>query len=71
MAATARAERPADVLLRLVPPDAGATLAIEDLRTHSSEFFDSPLAAGLKQLPVVQGWLASAPYRKLQRARRD
>jgi hypothetical protein len=71
IAATARGERPADVLLRLVPADAGATLAIEDLRIHAPEFTDSPLAAGLKKLPVVQDWLASDRYRKFQHAQEE
>jgi hypothetical protein len=71
VSATARGERPADVLLRLVPPDAGATLAIEDLRARATEFNGSPLVAGLKQLSAVRDWLASDRYLKLDRAREE
>ncbi|HEV3122217.1 MAG TPA: DUF3352 domain-containing protein [Isosphaeraceae bacterium] len=57
----ARAERPADVLLRLVPPEAGATLAIEDLRTQAPRFWASPLSAGLMELAPVRRLLDSPP----------
>jgi hypothetical protein len=62
---------PADELLRLVPPEAGATLAIEDLSTHSREFCASPLAEGLKRLPAVQAWLASDRYKGFLAARNE
>ena len=39
-AVSARAERPADGLMRLVPDDAGVTLAVEDLRGHAREFLE-------------------------------
>jgi hypothetical protein len=61
------AERPADSLLRLVPPEAGATLAIEDLRTHAPRFWASPLAAGLTELPAVQRLLASEPMQHFEK----
>jgi hypothetical protein len=70
-AATARAEGPADGLLRLVPPDAGVTLVVEDLRGHLSQFLDSPLADGLRRLPAVRAWLASDRFDQLRRSRRD
>jgi len=71
VAAAARGSGPADYLLRLVPPDAGATLAIEDLRGHAHDFCASPLADGLKQLPAVQDWLKSDRYRRFERARTE
>jgi hypothetical protein len=65
------ADGPADPLLRLAPPDAGVTLAVEDLRGHARTFLDSPLAAEMARLPAVQGWRASDQSRQLQKARRD
>jgi hypothetical protein len=62
---------PADSLLRLVPPDAGVTLAVEDLRGHAKAFFDSPLAEDLGRLPSVQDWLKSKPFSDFRQARRD
>lgn len=70
-AASARGAGPAEGLLQLVPPDAGATLTIEDLRGHAREFCDSPLAQQLGRLPVVQSWLASDALRKLRQARAE
>jgi uncharacterized protein DUF3352 len=67
----ALAAGPADPLLRLVPPEAGATLAVENLRTVSPDFCESPLAAGLKELPAVRAWFASEKYRGLARARAE
>jgi hypothetical protein len=69
--ATARGAGPAEALFRLVPPDAGLTLAIEDLRGHARRFFDSPLADGLRQLPAVRAWFASDRFRGFQAARRE
>jgi hypothetical protein len=70
-AVAVRAAGPADALFRLVPPDAGLTLAVEDLRGHARQFFDSPLAEGLRQLPAVQAWRASDQFLGFQRARRE
>src|SRR5262245_46882920 len=70
-AATARAEGPADGLLRLVPPDAGVTLVVENLRGHVRQFLDSPLADGLGRLPAVRAWLGSDRFDQLRRSRRD
>jgi hypothetical protein len=63
------ADAAADDLLRLVPPDAGVTLAVADLRGHVREFLASPLADGLGRLPAVEAWLASPRYRQFETAR--
>jgi hypothetical protein len=70
-AAAARAVGPAETLFRLVPPDAGLTLAVEDLRGHARECLDSPLFEGLRQLPAVRAWFASDQFLGFQHARRD
>lgn len=67
----ARGEGPADPLLKLVPPDAGAVLVVEDLRKHARTVLDSPLVEGLRDLPAVKAWLAGDGLVKLKRARRD
>jgi hypothetical protein len=71
LAATTRAAGPAEALFRLVPPDAGLTLAIEDLRGHARQFLDSALADGLRQLPAVRAWFASDRFRGFQRAQAE
>ncbi|MFO0953289.1 MAG: hypothetical protein U0835_19455 [Isosphaeraceae bacterium] len=55
----ARAAGPADPLLRLVPADAGVTLAVENLKGHVRTLADSPTARALRDLPVVRGWRRS------------
>jgi hypothetical protein len=67
--AAARAAGPAEALFRLVPPDAGLTMAVEDLRGHARQFFDSHLSEGLRQLPAVRAWFASDRFLGFQRAR--
>ncbi|WP_435005402.1 hypothetical protein P12x_003285 [Tundrisphaera lichenicola] len=62
---------PADPLLRLVPPDSGITLAVEDLRDHSREIGESPLMVGLRNLPGVRSWLDSEESRKLKNSARE
>jgi hypothetical protein len=66
----ARGSGPADGLFRLVPPDAAATLAIEDLRGQAREFLASPTAASLRHRPEFQAWLASTPFARFQQAGR-
>ncbi len=66
-----RAERPADGLLALVPPDAAVTVVVEDLRSHARTFLESPLAGGLQTLPAVQTWRASEGARRFAQARRE
>ncbi len=63
---------PADaeaMLLRLVPPDAGLTLSMVDLRGHAREISGSPLARAFWALPAVKEWRASDAGRKFDRAR--
>ncbi len=67
LAAAEAAAGPADSLYKLVPPDAGATLAVENLRTRTREVGSSPLIASLRRLPMVQGWLRSERFRQLER----
>ena len=66
-----RAAGPADGLLRLVPPNSGVTLAVEDLRGHFQEIGGSRLLAQLRFNPTVRAWLASERFRTLERASRD
>ena len=63
----AAGQGPADPLLKLVPPDAGVTLAVEDLKGHSREVLASPLAAGLAGLPAFQRWRGSDDFAELRR----
>ncbi len=70
-ASVARAERPADPLLRLVPPDAGVTLAVEDLRGQAHTFLDSPVASALSRLPAARQWALSPDFQRLEGARRE
>ncbi|MBX6312440.1 MAG: hypothetical protein IRY99_05895 [Isosphaeraceae bacterium] len=62
---------PADDLLALVPPNAGATLVIEDLRGLARDFFASPVSEGLRELPAVKTWFASERYLQFSQARRE
>ena len=50
-------------LLRLVPNDAGATLAVEDLKGTAREVLDSPLFEAVRRLAVVKEWLDSGHLR--------
>ncbi|HKI21154.1 MAG TPA: hypothetical protein VKA15_24895, partial [Isosphaeraceae bacterium] len=61
--------RPADVLLRLVPPDVAAVVTLEGLRDQASAFGASRLAPELRQLPAVRAWLDSDRYRQFERSR--
>ena len=70
-AGLATADGPADGLLRLVDPDSGATLAVEDLRSRAREVAESPLFGGLTRLQVVRAWMGSEPYRKAERDSRN
>jgi hypothetical protein len=62
---------PADTVLRLVPNDAGAVLVVTDLRGHTRQLLDSPLAEGLRRLPAVTAWLATDQARQLKQSCRD
>ncbi len=61
--------RPADVLLRLVPPDVAVAVTVEGLRDQASAFGGSRLATELRQLPAVRAWLASERYRQFEQSR--
>ena len=47
--AVARAATPADELLRLVPEDVGFCLVVQDLRSHSAAFLQSPFFRRLSE----------------------
>jgi len=67
----ATATGPADGLFRLVPPDAGVTLAVEDLRTHFRAIAAEPLPEKIRRLAGVQAWLGSEKARPFERAAKD
>ncbi|WP_435015663.1 hypothetical protein TA3x_003207 [Tundrisphaera sp. TA3] len=71
LAPHAGAAGPADPLFRLLPPDAGIALAVENLRDRYREVAASPLADGLGRLPHVSTWLNSNPIRGVQRVVRQ
>ena len=68
-AAEPPAPRPADALLRLVPPDVAVVVTVEGLRDQTSAFLKSRLAGDLRRLPAVRAWLASEKYQHFERAR--
>jgi hypothetical protein len=70
LAPPAQGAGPADGLFRLVPPDAGVSLAIEDLRGHAREFLASPLAEGLARLPAVRASRESGRLGRIEQALR-
>jgi len=61
--------RPADALLRLVPPDAAMVVTLEGLRDQAGLLLKSRLAADLMQLPAVRTWLESEKYLQFERSR--
>lgn len=63
--------RPADDLLRLVPPGVGITIIVEDLRANAPAVLASPLAQSLAQWPAVRAWLGSSHGKQLLQAHRD
>ncbi len=71
LVAPARGEEAADELLRLTPPDAGVTIAVEDLAGHIRTFWESPLAEGLARLPAVRAWISSDAGRRFLRSRKE
>ena len=68
VATPVRGERPADLILKLVPPDASLTFAVEDLRGNAHAFTGSPIAESLRNLPTVKNWLASDRFRGFKQA---
>lgn len=67
----AGAGTPSDDLLGLVPPDAGLTLVVSDLRGHSREVLGSPLVARLRELPAVRAWRRSEKGMALTKSRAE
>lgn len=67
----AGAAGPADPLLKLVPPDAGLTMAVEGLRDRAREVDAAAPVVGLRKLPAFRAWIASERFRKLERSARD
>jgi hypothetical protein len=63
------AKRPADTLLRLVPPDVAVVVTAEGLRDQARAFTASHLAQKLQQLPAVKAWLASERFTQFERSR--
>ncbi len=63
--------RRAEPLLALVPADAAAVLAVEDLRGRTSELIETPAAQGFRRLPAVQKWLASERIDHLRQAQQS
>jgi hypothetical protein len=61
--------RPADALLRLVPPDAAAVLTVDGLRDQLGAFTASELYQGLKELPSVKDWTRSERGQQLHHSR--
>ncbi len=69
-AAFARAEEaPTDALLKLLPADAAAALAADDLRGRWADVAGSRLAAEVAKLPAFQDWLRSPNARDFFQAR--
>ncbi|CAN5844802.1 hypothetical protein BH23PLA1_BH23PLA1_08870 [soil metagenome] len=63
--------QPADDLLRRVPPGAGLTVVVEDLREHAEDWLRSPLAADLGRLSEQGGWPGDETLHRLAIARRE
>jgi hypothetical protein len=61
--------RPADDLLRLVPPDAAVVVTVEGLRDQIHAFTSSHLGTRLLQLPMVKAWFESEKYQQFERSR--
>ena len=59
---------PAEILLRLVPPDATLVVTVENLRDQIRTIDQSRLIADLRNLPVVRSWLDSEKARDLKRS---
>jgi hypothetical protein len=58
-------------LLRLVPPDAGVTLSVADLRGNLATISGSRLASSFRELPAVKAWHDAKGGRELGRARSE
>ncbi|WP_165070164.1 hypothetical protein [Paludisphaera rhizosphaerae] len=62
-------EAPSDALLKLVPADAGAVLALDDLRGRWGEITGLQLTKSLLERPSIQAWLNSRNARDFFQAR--
>ncbi|WP_337173615.1 hypothetical protein [Paludisphaera sp.] len=70
LAPASRAEEaPTDALLKLLPADAGAVLAADDLRGRWADVVGSDLAGRIQAMPAFRGWLESPGVRDFVRAR--
>jgi hypothetical protein len=56
-------------LLKLIPPDAGLVLTVDDLRGHTRDLLSSRLAGEFQKLPAVRAWFDSEKYQGLENAR--
>ncbi len=56
-------------LLRLIPPDAGLVLTVDDLRGHTRDLVSSRFAGEFQKLPAVKAWFDSEKYQGLEDAR--
>jgi hypothetical protein len=56
-------------LLKLIPPDSGVVLTIDDLRGHVRNLMTSKLAIQFLQLPAAKAWFDSEKYEQLEAAR--
>jgi hypothetical protein len=56
-------------LLKLIPPDAGLVLTVDDLRGHTRDLLSSRLAGDFQKLPAVKAWFDSEKYQGLEDAR--
>lgn len=56
-------------LLKLLPPDSGVVLTVDDLRGQVHELLASKLAARFAELPAVKAWFDSEKYEQLETAR--
>lgn len=68
---TACVEGPVEVLLKLVPLDAGAVLAAEGLCGTAWTVLTSPLVKHLRDLPAIKAWRNGGGLVKLREARRE
>lgn len=56
-------------LLKLIPPDAGLVLTVDDLRGHTRDLLSSRLAGEFQKLPAMKAWFDSEKYQGLEDAR--
>ena len=61
--------RPADALLRVVPPDVAVVVTVEGLRDQALAFSKTRLAADLRRLPAVRAWLDSEKHKRFEQSR--